>query len=268
MVRVRTHFRLWRATRFWAPAAASYGLALAVRAVTGSWEAAFLALVAGGAATVLLHPRLERRARRRLLLRRNAQLNAAADPRAVYDDIAEGYRLLGAPPDPYLQMIDAYTLLQAHRWSEGRARLEAMDRAGLSAPANLAAWENNLAWAMAHDGAAEEAIALADKARERAGALGLPASTRALFDGTWGAALTLAGRHTAALAPLERALEAGGRADAQAARHHYLGRALWALQRPDEARGHWQEAVRVGPKTRWAELAAARLSDPAPPAYR
>ena len=53
-----------------------------------------------------------------------------------------------------------------------------------------------------------------------------------------------------------------------AERRYYLGEALAALGRFDEARAEWHEAVTIAPKSRWGRRARERLDAGAPSAYR
>jgi len=51
-------------------------------------------------------------------------------------------------------------------------------------------------------------------------------------------------------------------------RRYYLGEALAALGRLDEARAEWQQAVTIAPQSRWGQRAQERLAAGAPAAYR
>jgi tetratricopeptide (TPR) repeat protein len=188
--------------------------------------------------------------------------------RAVFDDIADGYRALGLSPDLYLRQTSALVLLQEERWSEGRAALEAIELSSGEAPGEILMRDNNLAWALAHDGAPREAVALAERTRERADAQSSRALHVALLDGTLGAALTLDGQHAKALVSLRRAIAVGGSPGAQSVRHYYLGHALFALGETEEARRAWERARAEAPASSWARRATERLAAAVPAPYR
>jgi tetratricopeptide (TPR) repeat protein len=234
--------------------------------------AAVLALaIAGGVASGLGYPRLARRLQSGLLLRKNAQLNAAMYAperlRAVFEDIADGYSALGLSPDFYLRQISALVLLQEERWSEARAALEATELARDVALSDLITHDNNLAWALAHDGAPREAVALAERTRERADAQSSNVN-RSFLDGTLGAALTLDGQHAKALVSLRRAIAAGGSPGVQAVRYYYLGHAWFALGETEEAHRAWERARAEAPASSWARRATERLAAAVPAPYR
>jgi tetratricopeptide (TPR) repeat protein len=232
------------------------------------------ALSLAGATTIgLVYPGIARRLRRRLLLRRNSELVASLhDPkrlRRVFDDVTDGYRALGLAPDLYWELMSALVLLQEERWSEARGVLEGIDPARIEAPADLVMYENNLAWALAQDGAPGEAAAVAQRALDRISSASNQASVHlASLNGTLGAALTLDGRHAAAIAPLRRAIDSGGLHPVQATRRYYLGAALLALGEVDEARKAWEQARAEAPSSRWGQLAAQRLATEMQPPYR
>lgn len=207
----------------------------------------------------------------RLLIRRAGELAAASrDPermRAVFDDIADGYRVLGLPPDLYWRLASLTVLIEEERWSEARAEVRRIDLAAIANEMDMLNYCNNLAWLLAHDGAAAQAITVVEPALAQA-----LASDKAVLvgylHGTLGAALTLDGRHAAALAPLRRAIELGGPAADQAIRRYYLGSALFALGNYDDAHAAWQQARSEAPATRYGRLSADRLAAASPPVYR
>jgi hypothetical protein len=51
-------------------------------------------------------------------------------------------------------------------------------------------------------------------------------------------------------------------------RRYYLGEALAALGRYDEARAEWNESVTIAPKSRFGRRAQERLAAGPPAAYR
>ena len=124
--------------------------------------------------------------------------------------------------------------------------------------------DNLVAWVAAHAGQTARAV---EVARANADASS-DARLRPYLLGTLGAALVLDGQPAAALVPLRESLALGGPRWAQAVRRYYLGEALAALGRFDEARAEWHEAVTIAPKSRWGRRARERLDAGAPSAYR
>jgi tetratricopeptide (TPR) repeat protein len=263
-MRVRTHLRLWRVSRALTPLA----LGACAGMVAGLFFGGELSLVIAIGTLVgssSLHPRLEGWARQQLLLSKNSEITAASHPRAIYEDICDGYRRLRLAHDNYLHLLGAYVLLRELRWKEARAELAAIPPATLETPGDRMMYEGYLAWALLHDGAAEEAVARAEKAAAIGASMVLAAEHRASLDGTLGAALAAAGRPTAALPLLERAVPADAMPEDHAARHFHLGCALAALKRTEEARRHWEEAERS--ETPWARPAREKLKE-TPGVYR
>jgi len=150
---------------------------------------------------------------------------------------------------------------QLSREEEDHARaakvLEAIDPQTLP-PDMVPLLINNLAWCRALLGDGDEAVALATKALEMAEQAKLPLLPYCL--GTLGAAQVLSGRPGDAVSTLERALALGkGDAYAQPIRLFFLGEALDALGRTDEAKQAWQRAIQENPKSPHAGRARERL---------
>jgi tetratricopeptide (TPR) repeat protein len=184
--------------------------------------------------------------------------------RRWYEEIEEYVRFFRLPEES-LQSARCYVLLNEERWAEARAALAALNRDKFT-DATRVLHANAMAWCLAHDGAAAEAVSLAESACASEAAA-RPAD-RPYLHGTRGVALTLDGRYADALAPLQKALAAGGPAWAQAVRSYYLGQALFALARVDEARAAWERAAAESSQSRWARRAQQRLATAVPSAYR
>ena len=209
-----------------------------------------------------------------LFSRRYAGFLAALDSdpkplRAAFDGMADVYEAVGMAPDFSLLLHSAVVLSQEQCWPEARRVLATIAPASLEKLANLMAYENNLAWVLAHDGAPDEAAALAERLLARLSESD-PKHARLLRQacGTLGTALTLAGRPAEAIGALRRATDGGESAGAEIVRQYYLGLALRALGRADEARAAWLAAQRADATHPWAQLAAKRLSEDIPHAYR
>jgi tetratricopeptide (TPR) repeat protein len=182
-----------------------------------------------------------------------------------YEDVEELGRFYKGRIDRFVQAQRAFFLARQERWTEALGQWRSLDRARL-APAQRVLLDNGVAWCLALTGATGEAVELARAAV--AAEADADAKSRAYLHGTLGAALVLDGRHAEALAPLERALAAGGPRWAQAVRGYYLGCALSALGRVDEARAAWQRAADVAPATRYGHRAREQLAKAAAHAYR
>jgi tetratricopeptide (TPR) repeat protein len=248
---------------------------MAVVAATGSaGELSPLSLVgltgaAAAAAVLTWRPlcrvwitRALKRHREVLELARNADDEGAV--RRWYEEIEEYVRIFRLPKES-LQSVRCSVLLYEERWAEARAALAAINRDKFT-DASRALHANAMAWCLAHDGAAGEAVSLAESACASEAAA--RPEDRPYLHGTRGVALTLDGRYADALAPLQRALAAGGPAWAQAVRSYYLGQALFGLGRVDEARTAWERAAVESPNSRWARRAQQQLATAVPSAYR
>ena len=210
----------------------------------------------------------------RLLGRAHARLGAAfADAsrmRTLYEDLAAAYRALDLSPDRSLRMQLGLLLIGEERWSEARAVMQELTPSSQWSLDETLTFENNLAWILAHDGAATEAVAQAERALARVARHPLQVRPElvAYMHGTLGTALLLDGRPADAVPWLRRAIAAGGSDLARATRHYYLGTALAALAQLDDARQAWTKACTLAPTTRWAQLADRRLAEPEPAPYR
>jgi tetratricopeptide (TPR) repeat protein len=183
---------------------------------------------------------------------------------AVYRSLARRCR---AEPgaSSWLPLLDAQALLLDERWAEARAALEQIDAARLPAGIRVSN-DNNLAWALAHAGDPQRGAELAQATLTRA--RGDAPEMVSYCLGTLGAALVLAHRPAEALPSLQQALaEKHPLPRAQAVRGFYLGEALAALGRADEAHAAWQRALAAAPASRYGKRAAGRLGAPPPP-YR
>ena len=166
-------------------------------------------------------------------------------------------------PERQRVRLRANGLNAEQRYAEAVAVLGEIDRDTL--PANeRPVHDNSVAWSCAHAGETARAVELARGAIEA----GSDARMRPYVLGTLGAALVLDGQPAAALAPLREALSLGGPRWAQAVRHYYLGNALAALGKLDDARAEWNESVTIAPKSRWGRRAQERLDAGPPAAYR
>lgn len=159
-----------------------------------------------------------------------------------------------------LRMNESTVYSTAGQHAQAIAILESIDPARLAAP-----WRpwylNNLAWSLAHAGQAARAVGLARESIAASEAAGdravLAHDLRAFQLGTLGACLVLAGEPEPAVAPLEQALARGGKPRHQAARAFYLGEALRALGRTDEAAAAYERAATEAPDSEHGERAKA-----------
>lgn len=191
----------------------------------------------------------------------------------------DAHALLGDLRRVYARSASALELLRVHEGSvlvlEGRfvdaARLlDSVDRRKLE-PALVPWFLNNLAWALARGGEGARAVTIARESIDASGASGDVARTsedlRACQLGTLGAALFVAGQPGDAIDPLEQAIARGGAPRHQAARGFYLGEALHALGREDEARTAWKRASEAAPSHDLGRRARDRLEGATTP-YR
>jgi tetratricopeptide (TPR) repeat protein len=211
---------------------------------------------------------LSRRAMSRMLERHYEALDEARlldDGRAVhrwYDELEEYARIFSARNRGFVDNAHAFVAMHEERWDEARALLDKVDRTRLP-DAMRAVFDNQLAWCLAHAGAAAEAIALAEGALAVAGD-----ELRPYCQGTLGVALLADGRAADAARALDRAVEFDGPLWAMAVRYYHLGEARALLAQHDEARAAWERAVAAAPKSRSGRRAAERLAAPSPSAYR
>jgi tetratricopeptide (TPR) repeat protein len=151
--------------------------------------------------------------------------------------------------------------LQGH-YADACALFGSIDRRRLP-PGSLPWMLNNLAWTLALTGQGERAVAVARESMEASAKAGDRAVSledlRACQLGTLGAALVAARQCEDAVAPLEQALARGGAPRQQAARAFYLGEALHALGRRDEATTAWKRAATEAPTTELGKRAQDRL---------
>lgn len=227
-----------------------------------------LTVGAGIALTVAWRP-LAQRLLRSIFARHAALQNAALDEgddetrRTLLAEEDEYYRRFVPRPEGFRLRLQARALAGEEKWSEAQAVIAQLD--GVAVSANERVHHDNLvAWIGAHAGEAALAV---ERARANAAAPA-DASTRTFLLGTLGTSLVLDGQPAAALAPLRESIALGGPRWAQAVRRYYLGDALAALGRLDEARAEWHQAVAIAPQSRWGRRAQERLAAGAPAAYR
>ncbi|MBL8613593.1 MAG: tetratricopeptide repeat protein [Myxococcales bacterium] len=161
-----------------------------------------------------------------------------------------------------LRMNESLVYSTSGHHAQAIALLESIDPERLSAP-----WRpwylNNLAWSLAHAGQAARAVAMARESIAASDAAGdatvMREDLRAFQLGTLGASLVLAGDAEDAVAPLEQSVARGGKPRHQAARAFYLGEALRALGRGDEARAAYDRAIGEAPDSEHGVKAKAAL---------
>lgn len=159
-----------------------------------------------------------------------------------------------------LRMNESIVYSTSGHHAKAIAMLESIDPQRLTPP-----WRpwylNNLAWSLAHTGQAARAVAMARESIAASEAAGDTAvmleDLRAFQLGTLGASLVLAGDPEAAVAPLEQSLARGGKPRHQAARAFYLGEALRALGRADEAAAAYDRAIGEAPDSEHGHEAKA-----------
>ena len=232
--------------------------------------ALFVALVVAGLVFMLGWPRLVTACEQRFVAAHWRAVAAAyeeEDPAVLdgrYQELEEYFRRFTANTVSALELC-ATRACYRESWAEARAILGKIDRERLQAGGRIR-YDNLLAWALAHDGAAPDAVTLARTNCSRADLI--EEDARSYLHGTLGVALFFAGDPIAAVAPLRTAIELGGPRWAQALRHYYLGEVLWAQSHIDEARAAWEKACALTPRGRWATRAREKLAAPLPPAYR
>jgi tetratricopeptide (TPR) repeat protein len=162
------------------------------------------------------------------------------------------------------RLVDWYTMQQGaialieDRWADAVKLLQSVNRARFR-PDEALYLDNNIAWALAHDGRAGEAMALAKRALE--GAYLIAPRLVPYCHGTLGVAQLKSGDAHAAVASLKESLRAPfALKNAQVIREYYLGEALLALGRLDEAVPALERASRW-PELRWSARARARLGE-------
>ncbi len=159
-------------------------------------------------------------------------------------------------------------MIMDEQWKSGIAVLRGLDRKLLPRSVQLLG-DNAIAWALIHDGAIEEGLALAratvDAARVEPK---LDPKSRGACIGTLGSALVRANLPEAGLGLLREALALVGPPRTQATRLLYIGDAEQALGRTAEARAAWEKAAKLAPSSRWGQRAAERLKSASPLPYR
>lgn len=204
-----------------------------------------------------------------MMARVQAQMDAALDDgddaarRRLVDELDEYSRRFFPRSEAYRAQLRVNTLATDEKWVEALQSADQMDDTATGTKERVE-HDNLVAWCCAHAVETARAVGLARANADAPAA----APVRPYLLGTLGAALVLDGQHAAALAPLRDALALGGPRWAQAVRRYYLGEALAALGRLDEARAEWQQAVTIAPKSRWGRRAQERLAAGAPAAYR
>jgi tetratricopeptide (TPR) repeat protein len=151
----------------------------------------------------------------------------------------------------------------AGRHEHAARLLEAIDPAPL-ASLQRALLFDNLAYARALSGRAEDAVRAAEKARALCPAHA-DARTRGRILGTLGIARVRSGQHDEGVALLAEVLGAGGIARDEAVRAYFLGEGLRAMGRTMEAREAYARGARAAPASEWGKRAAERLAVPQAP---
>lgn len=245
-------------------AISAVGLAVGARpgvVLVDSFVAALVVMIGWRPAVRRVLARLGRRQQARM----EAALAEGDDEayRRLLDEMDEYYRVCVARSERQRTRLRCSGLTAEERWSEALALVGTIDRAEVPA-AERVHHDNLVAWIGAHAGETARAVELARANLEAAS----DARTRPYLHGTLGTALLLDGQPAAALEPLRESLALGGPRWATAVRRYYLGEALAALGRFDEARAEWHEVVTIAPKSRWGRGAKERLDAGAPSAYR
>jgi tetratricopeptide (TPR) repeat protein len=229
----------------------------------------FFIVVWSGVAVAFSWRRLVRRVVQRFALDHQARIDEAISDgddevrRRLYDETDEYYRVYVKGSERQRTRLSCSVLSADERWTEALALLAPIDRDAMP-PAERVYHDNAVAWCSAHAGETARAVELARAAIDA----GPGARMRPYLLGTLGAALVLDGQPAAALASLRERLALGGPRWAQAVRRYYLGEALAALGKLDEARAEWNGSVTIAPKSRWGRRAQQRLAAGAPAAYR
>ncbi len=194
-------------------------------------------------------------------LKRFAQERRYAEARRLLADLRGVYAHSPLALE-HMRLHEGSLLAQEGRYAEAARVFEAIDRrrVGRGLPLLL----NNLAWCLVRTGKGPRALVLARESIA-AGDGGLSGGDlQACQLGTLGAALVTDGKPDEAIAPLERALACGGVPRHQAVRAFYLGEALHAVGREDEAVLAWQRAAKACPDDGVAVEAKDRLRRHAP----
>jgi tetratricopeptide (TPR) repeat protein len=161
---------------------------------------------------------------------------------------------LKVPNHPTLALSESWILCEEERWQEAYDLLASVDRRRIP-KVMLAPLLNNMSWALAHLGRHDEAIEVGEAALAVA-----DATSRPYCLGTLGTAKQMAGKPGEAVPLLQEALATrGARPAAQVVRGFYLGEALMALGRTDEARVAYLGAVQAAPGTQYGRRAQGRL---------
>jgi tetratricopeptide (TPR) repeat protein len=233
-----------------------FGGAAALFAIVFGWSVAFTAVIAMALFVVFTRftpTILVRRAFRRL-----GRLVAAQEHDAARALLGELRELYAAYPKQlaHLRMMEAGLLSREGRNTEACSLLESLDRTHF-AGVQLAHLLNSLAWSLTQTGRAHEAVPLAraslEASSDSAGEL------RGYQLGTLGSALALDGQAAEAIMHLEEALIRKGTAWALSIRAFYLGEALRALGRHDEAAKAYARATEADPNGFFAACARDAL---------
>lgn len=259
---VRSHARLMHSVQYAMPMLVSSGLYL----LSTTPGAGLFAALVGGLTAWWATRRVSEAWWYELFSERHQQLLAAAGDaprlRPILDELGEMYALSRVPPDAYLRLQTAYVLLEEERFAAARAEIGEVDVEAITEPYYLLLLENNLAWAMAHDGSPRQAVLLVERSLERLRTSQDP-RLRPLVGyclGTLGAALVQDGQPAPAVDALQAAIETGGEDRLQVIRCYYLGVALEALDRRAEAIDAWSRAAALQPDSPWGRRAIDKLN--------
>jgi tetratricopeptide (TPR) repeat protein len=157
----------------------------------------------------------------------------------------------------FVEVNRAIALMFRERWDEAVAQARSILARGI-APTQEALLLNNLAWALAHAGALEEAATVGQRALA-----GAPTElVRASANGTLGAVYALEGEADRALEHLDAA-DAINRAGAgiQATRQYYRGVAFRLKGRDDDAIRAFEAACAAAPSSPFGRRSASVLAD-------
>ena len=162
-----------------------------------------------------------------------------------------------------LRLYEAQLLSVEKKHAQAARLLASVDMKVLGEPWVPVLW-NNLAWYRVLAGDAPNALLAARASMKAAEDIKAPlfnagTDLRALQLGTLGAALAISGESEEAITLLEQALARGGTDKHQAAREFFLGEALLAQGRQEEATAAYARSVAHAPTCELAERAAARL---------
>jgi tetratricopeptide (TPR) repeat protein len=189
------------------------------------------------------------------------EADAWSDARACLDELRELYLSASSAP-AWLDAYETTLLIGEGRYPDALARLSSIDRARLD-PSWHPWFLNNLAFTLAHTGDGARAVTVARESLDLTGAgAGQPTDElRRSQRATLGAALIVAGRPEEGMSLLEEVLagDRGGRPRALAARWFFLGEALRAIGRQEDAVAAYRRSMDASPSAPHRRKARAAL---------